>query len=96
MEVMLLVGSAAGGRIAASLGPALGRAGARWGAFFTGDGVLALRRPEVVAAMAGAERAVACEHSWHARGGSAGCPVEAGSQVANSEMLGEARRVVSL
>ena len=44
----------------------------------------------------GARRLVVCEESWHRFCVDTACPVEFGSQTANSALIGDAARVVSL
>lgn len=95
MDLLLLVSGGTALPIALELCRALNRARVPWGAFFTDDGVRLIDNVDVVDALRGAVRAVACERSWerHSQGG---CPVELGSQTSNSEMFEQARRVVSL
>jgi hypothetical protein len=83
------------GRLAAELGRA-GRIGAEAvPGFFTHEGVRGLRDAELRAALDGA-RTVVCEESWHRFCADAACPAELGSQTANSALMGEAKKVVSL
>jgi hypothetical protein len=97
MEVMVHVTSRDAASVAAPLMRALTRGGAPWGCFFTNDGVRMLRDGDFIDALAGAERAVVCEHSWDMAGGTADdCPIERGSQTINSVMMAEAARLVSL
>lgn len=96
MDILFHVASADGGRLLLPLALACRRRGASFAAFFTHDGVAGLADPALCEAMGGAERAVACEESWHRHRPGAACPVELGSQTANSALVGEARRVVSL
>ena len=72
------------------------RRSARFACFFTHAGVLGLRDAAVVAALRPAERAVVCEESWHRFCPGLPCPVEKGSQTANSALVGDAGKVVSL
>jgi hypothetical protein len=96
MDILFHVGTAAGGRLLYPLLLAAHRAGCSSGAFFTHEGVLGLRDTDLTAGLAHAERAVACEESWHRFCPGLVCPVEAGSQTSNSALMGEARKVVSL
>jgi hypothetical protein len=96
MDILFHVGTAAGGRLLYPLLLAARRAGCSSGAFFTHEGVLGLRDTDLTAGLAHAERAVACEESWHRFCPGLVCPVEAGSQTSNSALMGEARKVVSL
>ncbi len=95
MDLLLVLSSRESGAIATGLMRALDRAGARVECFLTNDGVELLNHPEFLTAIAGAARAVACEHSWNLHG-SGDCPVERGSQTIHSSMMGEAKRVISL
>jgi len=96
MDILFHVSTAAGGRLLYPLLLAARRAGIRSGAFFTHEGVLGLRDTDLTAVLAHAERAVACEESWHRFCPELVCPVEAGSQTTNSALMGEAKKVVSL
>lgn len=96
MDLMLHVSSADAARIVGPLAAACARAGIAWGCFFTNDGVRVLADASLVAGLAGAAKTVVCEHSWHHYMGDAECPVELGSQTANSAMMAEAERVVGL
>lgn len=95
MDVMLVVSTPDAAPLLVPLAAALTRQGARWGCFVTGDGARLLTRPEVVAALRPAVRAVACEHSWQ-RQSDEPCPIAAGSQLDHSDMLGAAHRVLAL
>lgn len=96
MNILFHVGTAAGGRLLLPLALAAKRAGVGFGAFFTHEGVLGLRDADLLAGLDGAERAVACEESWHRYCPGADCPVESGSQTDNSALTGDAEKVVSL
>lgn len=96
MDVFFHVSNAGAGRIFAGLARACARRGVRFACFFTHDGVRLLEEPEARAAAAAAARAAVCEHSWRRYRGDAPCPVERASQTLNSELAGEAARVVSL
>jgi hypothetical protein len=67
-----------------------------WSCFFTGDGVKTLTRDDVLATVAGAAKAAACEVSWERHMGDQACPVEIGSQTNNSAMVGDVNKVISL
>lgn len=96
MDILFHVSTADGGSFLLSLAQACRRAGCRFGAFFTHEGVLGLKDAALQAALEYASQAVVCEESWHRFCGELPCPVEQGSQTVNSAMMGEARRVVSL
>lgn len=96
MQLMLHVSSPAATRLVTRIAQACGRAGIEWGCFFTHAGVRLLQEQAVLAALASAQRAVVCEHSWAQQFGDLVCPVELGSQTANSIMMAGAERVVSL
>lgn len=97
MDVMVHVTTPESGPIASPLMRALSRAGIDWGCFVTNDGVRLLRDDAFVTALAGARRAVVCEHSWEKAGGTApDCPIELGSQTINSAMMADAARLISL
>lgn len=96
MDLLFHVGTAQGGRLLVPLALAARRAGCRFGAFFTHEGVVGLQDAHLVAALGGADRAVACEESWHRFCAGRPCPVEAGSQTTNSALMAEAGKVVSL
>lgn len=94
MDILFHVATEAGAQYLAPLARACRRGNHAFGAFFTHEGVRGLDAA-LQAALAGA-RTVVCEESWHRFRNDAPCPVELGSQTANSALMGEARRVVSL
>ncbi len=94
-DILFHVSTEPGGEVLLPLMRAAARAGSEVAAFFTHRGVIGLRDPALVAALAGS-RAVVCEHSWDRYCPGLECPVERGSQTINSALMGEARRVVSL
>ena len=96
MDLLFIVSTPDAPRVLLPLAAACKRRGARWGCFFTNDGVESLRDEQVVRAMSCADTAVACEHSWERFMGEAACPVNLGSQTNNSALVGEARKVISL
>jgi hypothetical protein len=96
MDILFHVGTPDGGQLLAPLARAAARAGCRFGAFFTHEGVRGLNADDVRAALGAAERAVVCEESWQRYCPGQPCPVEAGSQTINSALMGEAAKVVSL
>jgi hypothetical protein len=96
MNILFHVTTAGGGTLLAPLARAAGRQGASFAAFFTHEGVLGLAEPALLAALAGAERAVVCEESWHRFCPGCDCPVENGSQTINSALMAEADKVVAL
>lgn len=95
-EILLHISTAEGARAGAALARACERAGIGWSCFLTNDGVRALAEPAFAAALRSASRAEACEHSWHRHMSGAPCPIALGSQTANSALMAEARRVISL
>lgn len=95
MDILFHVSTEAGAQVLAPLARACRRGNHAFAAFFTHEGVRALRDADVQAALAGA-RAVVCEESWHRFCADAACPAELGSQTVNSALMGEARKVVSL
>ena len=95
MDILFHVSTEAGGQLLAPLACACRRRGHAFGAFFTHDGVRGLLDAQLQAALADA-RAVVCEESWHRFCADAACPAELGSQTANSALMGEAKKVVSL
>jgi hypothetical protein len=95
MDILFHVGTEAGAQLLAPLARACRRGNRAFAAFFTHEGVRALRDADVRAALEGA-RAVVCEDSWHRFCADAACPAELGSQTTNSALMGEARKVVSL
>lgn len=96
MDFLFHVSTATGGQFLLPLVLAARRAGCSSGAFFTHDGVLGLKDARLITALAGIERAVVCEESWHRLCPGLDCPVEAGSQTDNSALMGLADKVVSL
>jgi hypothetical protein len=96
MNILFHVTTAGGGPLLAALAAAAQRQGASFGAFFTHEGVLGLQDAPLLAALAGAERAVVCEESWHRFCPGRDCPVENGSQTINSALMAEAEKVVAL
>jgi hypothetical protein len=95
MDILFHVTTEDGAQFLLPLVRACRRGGHAFGAFFTHEGVRGLRDAGLQAALAGA-RAVVCEESWHRFCADAACPVELGSQTANSALMGEAKKVVSL
>ncbi len=95
-DLLFVVSTDRGAGPLAGLAAACRRRGARWACFFTNDGVKLLAEEGVRAAMQGAAREVACEHSWERFMGGTACPVELGSQTDHSALVARAARVVSL
>ncbi len=95
MDILFHVSTADGGRFLLPLAQACLRAGRSFACFFTHEGVLGLHEEALRGILSQAQRAVACEESWH-RYSKAACPIEPGSQTVNSALMGEAARVVSL
>ncbi len=96
MNILFHVTTAGGGALLAPLALAAARNNASCAAFFTHEGVLGLKDPAILAALAGAERTVVCEESWHRFCAGLDCPVELGSQTINSALMAEADKVVAL
>ncbi|MBZ0097060.1 MAG: hypothetical protein K8H75_17040 [Sulfuricella sp.] len=96
MDILFHVSTAGGGHFLLPLAQSCKRVGCTFGAFFTHEGVLGLKDAALQAALESATQSVVCEESWHRFCGELPCPVEQGSQTANSAMMGDARRVVSL
>ncbi|MCL4747212.1 MAG: hypothetical protein KJZ83_17605 [Burkholderiaceae bacterium] len=94
--ILFHVATEQGGRFLLPLALACRRSGHAFAAFFTDEGVLALRDRQLCAALGDAERAVVCEESWKRLDLGERCPVEFGSQTDNSALMGRAARVVSL
>ena len=96
MDLLLLVTNPQAGAITRSLARACDRAGIEWAVFFTNDGVMLLADPEVCSAVSQGGKAIACHESWDRYMQGRECPVELGSQTNNSELVTQARRIVSL
>lgn len=96
MNILFEVTSGDAARVLVPLARACDRNAVTWSCFFTGDGVKNLARDDVLATVAGAARAAACEVSWERYMGDAACPVEIGSQTNNSAMVGDTDTVISL
>jgi len=96
MELLIVVTTSESGAILAPLARACTRAGIKWGAFFTNDGVRSLLDEEVRSALEASHQSVACQDSWNLCLEGLDCPVELGSQTTNSAMLSVTRRVISL
>lgn len=96
MDILFHVTTAEGGHFLLPLARACLRAGRSFACFFTHEGVLGLRSEALRDVLGQAQRAVACEESWHRYCKEAACPIEPGSQTINSILMGEAARVVSL
>ncbi len=96
MNILFEVTSAEAGKILVPLARACDRNAVSWSCFFTGDGVKTLVRDDVLASIAGATKAAACELSWERHMGEQSCPVEIGSQTNNSAMVGDGDKIISL
>jgi len=96
MKIMFEVSSGDSANLLVPLARACDRNAVTWSCFFTGDGVKTLAREEVLATVAGALKATACEVSWERHMGDQPCPVEIGSQTNNSAMVGYNDKVISL
>ncbi len=96
MELLLIVTSRDAGALLAPLAEACGRRRIDWVAFFTDEGVLTLRDPQVQRALRSARQSIACQDSWNHYLPAEGCPVELGSQTDNSALIASVTRIVSL
>ena len=96
VELLFVASTELGALLLVELGRACARRGTSWACFFTGDGVKLLARPDVRVQVSAATRAVACEHSWDRRMGSAPCPVELGSQTDHSALVANAAKVLTV
>ena len=95
MDILFIVTQAGSGAILKGLTAACRRQNVTYAIFFTGKGIQALAQNEDDFSV-GAEEALACEHTWQSNFGDQPCPLETGSQTANSRLLGNANKVVSL
>ncbi len=96
MMILFEVSSGDAASVLVPLARACDRNTVTWSCFFTGGGVKTLARDDVLATVAGAVKAMACEVSWERHMGNQSCPVEIGSQTNNSAMIGEIDKVISL
>ena len=96
MKILFEVSSGDAASVLVPLARACDRNAVTWSCFFTGDGVKTLTRDDVLATVAGAAKAAACEVSWERHMGDQACPVEIGSQTNNSAMVGDTDTVISL
>jgi len=96
MDLLLLVTHPQAGVITESLARACNRAGIEWAVFFTNDAVELLADPGLFSAVSQGGRVIACQDSWNRYMPGRDCPVDLGSQTNNSELVAQARRVVSL
>jgi hypothetical protein len=96
MKILFEVSSGDAASVLVPLARACDRNAVIWSCFFTGDGVKTLARDDVIATIAGAAKAAACEVSWERYMGDQPCPVEIGSQTNNSAMVGDVDKIVSL
>ncbi len=96
MKILFEVSSGDSANVLVPLARACDRNAVTWSCFFTGDGVKTLARDDVVAMVAGATKATACEVSWERHMGDQPCPVEIGSQTNNSAMVGDVDKIVSI
>ncbi len=96
MELLIVISTPQSAPIARGLGDAALRAGIGWGVFLTNDGVRVLSDPAIARTLSKATSAYVCKESWKKHMGDDECPVELGSQTHNSELAGEAKRIVSL
>jgi hypothetical protein len=96
MNILFEVSSGDAADVLVPLARACDRNAVAWSCFFTGDGVKTLARDDVLATVAGAAKAAACEVSWERYMGEKPCPVEIGSQTNNSAMVGDTDKIISL
>jgi hypothetical protein len=96
MKILFEISSGNAASVLVPLARACDRNAVTWSCFFTGDGVKTLARDDVIATIAGATKAAACEVSWESYMGDQPCPVEIGSQTNNSAMVGDADKIISL
>ena len=96
MKILFEISSGNAASVLVPLARACDRNAVTWSCFFTGDGVKTLARDDVIATIAGAAKAAACEVSWERYMGDQPCPVEIGSQTNNSALVGDADKIVSL
>lgn len=96
MKILFEVSSGDAASVLVPLARACDRNAVIWSCFFTGDGVKTLARDDVLATVAEAAKATACEVSWERHMGDQACPVEIGSQTNNSAMVGDVSKVISL
>jgi hypothetical protein len=96
MKLLLVVSNPKAAAALAGLAEACRRKPVGLLCFFTGAGVSLLDEPGLQSALAHAERAVVCEHSWQQFAPDRPPPIEQGSQTDHSSMVGEASRLVSL
>lgn len=96
MKLLIVVSTDQSGPILTPLARACLRSGAKWGCFFTNDGVKLLGDGGLAALLGQADQAVACDHSWLRFMGDRPCPVELGSQTNHSALVGSAENVLTL
>jgi len=96
MDLLIVISTHQAANIARGLGEAALRAKLNWCVFLTNDGVRVLSDPAIANTLSQAATAVVCKESWKRYMGDAECPVDLGSQTHNSELAGEAQRIVSL
>ena len=96
MDLLVIVSTPQAAAILSPMAQAFDRAKFDWAVFFTNDGVKVLTQPAIISALSSARHKIACHDSWERFGKSVDCPVELGSQTNNSELVGQAARIVSL
>ena len=96
MDLLIVISTQEAANIARGLGKAALRAMLIWGVFLTNDGMRVLSDPAIANTLSQATSAIVCKESWKRYMGDAECPVDLGSQTHNSELAGEAQRIVSL
>ena len=96
MDLFIVIANRNSGNLIKPLAEALTRKDMTWSMFFTGNGVYALENQDCILAAHLANEAVACEESWTSTYSEKTCPVQLGSQLNNSMMVGKAKKVLSI
>lgn len=96
MDLLIVVSHPNAGPVITPLAEACGRAGLKWAAFFTNDGVATLMNADLLNALKSASDAIVCQDSWALHMNDKECPITLGSQTTNSALVGQANRVLSL
>ncbi len=96
MDLLIVVSHPDAGPIITPLAKACGRAGLKWAAFFTNDGVATLMNDDLVDALKSASDAAVCQESWALHLNGKKCPITLGSQTTNSALVSQTNRVLSL
>jgi len=96
MDLLIIISNPNSGPIITPLAEACGRAGLKWAAFFTNDGVSTLMNDDLVNALNTASDAAVCQESWALHMNDKECPITLGSQTTNSALVSQTDRVLSL